>query len=410
MKKIFLSLALLLSAVPYQISAMQDGPMNANWFYAESNPYKAANRLYQNREWAKAAAKYKKLLINNVGSEYDREMARLNLSSCLMAQRVATSNWASFDTLSGIAADKQLSRKTLKATGSNQSVLIKTDKVGIGDIFHFLHAAGKLKQDTNFDVTLSVRNFLKATLASVAQSYGVNLIGDKDEQPDTTFVTHLIGLLGHLKMKPSAMAPDQVLFTVPDRALNVVRDLVDPALAQNKRIAVVFLGENRQATLIGGKQLPHDASRHGRQLDSKSFQTLLNNHQDLILLDCGTVNGRVNLTEEQLNDRIMLIPAEEQPFDTIIALGRVMSNSKTKGKIVGFGADNGPTNVFSRSLDFDAQNEMAFIIPNGEEYDMRMEGEGSKYKQMISNCWIYKCRTPEDQERVVEKAFKDMAK
>ena len=68
----------------------------------------------------------------------------------------------------------------------------------------------------------------------------------------------------------------------------------------------------------------------------------------------------------------------------------------------------GQTNVFARALDHDAQKRMAFIIPNPQENDMRMEGEGSKYKHMISDCWVYKCETPLDQTQVIENAYNDM--
>lgn len=65
-----------------------------------------------------------------------------------------------------------------------------------------------------------------------------------------------------------------------------------------------------------------------------------------------------------------------------------------------------------RALTKDVQCRMALIIPNGSqdtgEYDMRMEGEGDVYTQMISNCFVYKCATPADQAAVIEKAYQDM--
>jgi hypothetical protein len=70
----------------------------------------------------------------------------------------------------------------------------------------------------------------------------------------------------------------------------------------------------------------------------------------------------------------------------------------------------GQTNVFTRSLDHEAQDRMALIIPDAQDHDMRMEGEGSVYKQMISNCWVYKCKTPAEQTRVIEQAYNDMLK
>lgn len=55
---------------------------------------------------------------------------------------------------------------------------------------------------------------------------------------------------------------------------------------------------------------------------------------------------------------------------------------------------------------------MGLIIPNGGkntgEYDMRMEGQGSQYTQMISNCTVYKCDSPQNQTAVIEKAYRQM--
>jgi hypothetical protein len=77
-------------------------------------------------------------------------------------------------------------------------------------------------------------------------------------------------------------------------------------------------------------------------------------------------------------------------------------------KIIGFGADNGPTNVFARALNQEAQRRMAIIIPG--ECDMRTEGPGNTYKQSISHCPVYRCETPQDQTSVIQKAYADMTK
>ncbi|HLC06999.1 MAG TPA: hypothetical protein VJJ26_02310, partial [Candidatus Babeliales bacterium] len=231
---------------------------------------------------------------------------------------------------------------------------------------------------------------------------------ERDEQPKAHHTTHIIGLLGLLKMDPADMAPEKVMFAAPERAMIAVDQQISPVLAQGKTLAVVFLGENRQATLIGGKQLPRDITKHGRHLSSEPFKVLLRKHPELVLMDCGGKDSRVAIDEDQQN-QYMVIPEEQQPFDTILALALAMNVNK---KIIGFGADNGPTNVLARALNKAAQRRMALIIPNGGketgEYDMRMEGEGSVYTQMISNCSVYKCETPVDQTEVIEKAYQTM--
>lgn len=385
------------------------GPMNAEWFYSKQHKFAEANSLHQQQQWKPAAESYKKLLEDeNIGSKYDRDMARLNLAACLMAQRQATEHWASFDALLNIEKSQRISSEEIdkaKDKIDRKTVLVRTDHVGIGDIFHFLSAAHELKKRTKWDVVVSVPNFLKGTLSSAAQGYDLKLVGAKDEQPRANYETHLISLLGHLKLSPSEMNPDKVMFTAPERAMNVVNNQIDPILAQGKIIVMVDRGEvGRQATLIGGKQLPRDINNHGRHLDSEPFKQLIRNHPNLMLLDCSGKNYRVTIDEDQKN-QYMVIPDEEQPFDTKLALARIMSAKKN---IIGFGPDMGQANVFLRALDNDAQNRMAIIIPNPTEHDMRMSGEGNLYKHMISNGWVYKCKTPDEQTKVVEQAYQNM--
>jgi hypothetical protein len=387
------------------------GPMNAESFYRENNPFKQANDLHQVRDWKNAEELYELLLQSNVGSQDDKENAKLNLAACAMAQRKPSEHWASFDTLLGIPEEQQISQETIENAKNKEpkkSILVRTDKVGIGDIFHFIKNASELKKRTGWDVTISVPNFLKGALSGATKEYDLNVVGARDEQPKTDHTTHIIGLLGHLKMDPAAIAPEDVLFNAPERAINAIDNQILPALARGKTIAVVFLGENRQATLIGGKQLPRDTTKHGRHLDSQSFNWLLKKHPELVLMDCGGKDSRVAIDEDQ-KDQYMQIAPEEQPFDTLQALALAMNVNK---KIIAIGADNGPTNVFARALNKEAQRRMGLIIPNGSkktgEYDMRMEGEGSEYTQMISNCRVYKCETPQDQTEVIEKAYQDM--
>jgi hypothetical protein len=139
--------------------------------------------------------------------------------------------------------------------------------------------------------------------------------------------------------------------------------------------------------------------------------TLLKKHPELRLIDCKTRDRQLTI-ENGLEGRVQPLAAEDKPFDTTIALAILISRLKNQDqkKVVIIAADQGPSNVFARSLTTEAQNQMAFIIPNGGEYDMRMEGNGQQYKQMISNCNVYKCATPEEQSVVVEQAYCDMTK
>jgi hypothetical protein len=412
MMKARIGLVYVVCASSSMLMASQRGPMDAEWFYNPHNPFSKANNEQQNRRWGDAECAYKKGLEEGLGDDYDKNNAQVNLAACLFAQGEPSEGWASFDKLLGIPEDKQISQEKIENAKSEEkkSILILTNNVGIGDIGHFLKAGDELKKRTGWDVTISVPGFLKGTFSGPISAYGLNVVGARDPQPETDYATHLIGLLGHLKVKPADTAPEKVLLTAPDRAVNAVNEQIKPLLEQNKRIGIVFLGENRPATLIGGKQLPRDTTKHGRHLDSAPFQTLLRNHSDLVLIDCGNEKSRLVVDADQ-QDRCVQVAPEKEPFDTIVALALAMS---VNNRIVAFGADNGPTNIFARALNREAQRRMALIIPNGSkdngEYDMRMEGEGSVYTQLISNCRVYKCETPQDQAAVIEKAYQDMTK
>jgi hypothetical protein len=129
---------------------------------------------------------------------------------------------------------------------------------------------------------------------------------------------------------------------------------------------------------------------------------LLQKHPELVIIDCGTKASLLTVDEDK-KDQYQQLTAEKKPFDTILALALAMNVNK---KIIAIGADNGPTNVFARALNKEAQRRMALIVPN--ECDMRMEGEGDVYKQSISDCRVYKCGTPANQTAVIEKAYQDM--
>jgi hypothetical protein len=400
---------LVLSGMLIAMEEQQQGPMNAEWFYGD-NAFKAANEFHQSQQWFNAEQEYCAGLIeDDMTSEYDRSMAHLNFAACRMAQGKESLSWRFFDNLIGIAGEYRLSRGRINSAGKEdkKTVLVKTNVVGIGDIFHFLLTAYELKKRTGWNVIVSVRDFLKETLRDAVQGYGLILIGEKDEQPKTDYTTHIIGLLGHLNMHPAATNPEKVMFTAPERAMNVVAEQVDSVLRQGKNLMAVFAGEDRQATFIGGKQLPRDTTKHGRHLTSEPFNRLLKKYPNLMLMDCGTSNGRVVIDEKQRN-QYMILAQEERAFDTTIALARIMSYQKIrhqKKEIVCIGADQGPANVFARSLDSDAQKRMAFIIPNAQESDMRMQGVGLMYKHMLSDCWVYKCQTPQDQGLMIEMAY-----
>jgi hypothetical protein len=389
------------------------GPMNAEWFYSKQHQFAQANYLHQQQQWKPAADEYKKLLKDkSIGSEYDRAMAEVNLAACLMAQRKATKHWASFDKLLDIEQSQRISREEIekaKDEEEQKTILVRTDLVGIGDIFHFLSAADELKKRTRWNIVLSAPNFLKGTLADAAQGYDFKLVGAKDEKPRTNYETHLVSLLGHLKLSPAEMNPEKIMFTAPERAMEVVRNQINPFLAQGKTIVMVDRGEvGRVATLIGGKQLPRDPQQHGRHLDSEPFNQLLKNNPMLMLLDCSGKKDRIAI-DENYQHQYLVIPDEVQPFDTKLALARIMSAQQ---KIIGFGPDMGQANVFLRGLDHNAQKRLAIIIPNAKEHDMRMSGPDKKsiYEHMISNAWVYKCKTPDEQAKIIEQAYQDMTK
>lgn len=408
MKKVLLLTSILSAALIN--AAQQQGPMNAEWFYDQHNPYHTANALHQERKWKEAENEYEKLLIANHGNDYDKKMAELNLAACQMAQRKESSHWKAFDELITIPSDKRISTDLINAAKSKEkkSILIQTHQVGIGDIFHFLKGAEELKKRTDWNVIISVPNFLKPRIADAAQEYDIQLVGARDEQPKTDHITHIIGLLGHLNIKPIDMAPAKAMFTSPDEASQAVNTHINSFLQKGKTLAVLFLGEDRQATLIGGRQLPHDKTHHGRHLSSEAFNTLLKNNPNLTIIDCGSKESRLNIDKEYTNQYTVL-PQENTPFDTTVALALAMN---TNENIIGFAADQGPSNVFARALTKEAQRRMAFIIPNAQnrtgEYDMRMEGNGNQYIQMISNCLVYKCQNPDEQTAVVAKIYKDL--
>jgi hypothetical protein len=407
MKRRILSTLLLIVSLSscVLVAMIQPGPMNSEWFYAKNHPFVLANNLHQECRWEEAEAAYKKRLIENVGTEYDKKMATVNLAACEWAQGKPTKNWGAFDELIGIDDQQLLSEDKINYADKKKSVLIRTDQVGIGDIVHFIETANGLKKKRpEWNVIVSVPPVLRGTASNVVKQYGCEIISNKDEQPKTDYTTHIIGLLGHLNMNPAATKPE-ILLAVSEEAMRSVYQQVDPYLRQGKTLAVIIAGEDRQATLIGGKLLPRNKTDHGRQLSPAVFQRLLEKNRDLVLVDCGTKASRITVTED-LRDRV-IIPQENQPFDVHIALAKMMG---LNDKIVAILTDQGPANVFARAASEKAQEHIAIIIPNPEEADMRMQSKNREamYKQMISNCFVFKSKSPqlEDQVAVVENALR----
>jgi hypothetical protein len=382
------------------------GLRDSQWFYDENNPYAKANALHQERKWEDSEREYEQLLQQKIGDDYDQDNAQVGKAICRMAQRKQSEGWRGIDNLLNIEKDKQISEDMINNAqkAGKKSILVRGDNIGIGDYFHLIKLPGELKKRTDWDVTLLVPQFLKNPLSEAAHKYGFKIVGSKDDQPKTDHITHLFSLMGHLRMNPTSLGLDEAIFTAPGRAIDEVNKQIQPILAQGKTIGVVFLGEDRQATVPGGKKLPRNPKDHGRHLDSKPFMTLLENYPNLVLIDCGSKNSMV-VVDENKKGRCIPVAPEKEPFDTIMALALAMNINK---KMICLGADNGPTNVFARTLDPDAQRRMAIIIPNGKEYDMRMEGHGPVYTQMISDCRVYKCATPQNQTEVIEKAYQSM--
>jgi hypothetical protein len=407
MKQQRMSLLLLsiVCIVSCTLVAMHEGPMNAVWFCDNNHPFAGPNGVHQYGKWKNAEMQYAETLsFYNIGTNYDRDMATVNAAACQMAQRKETGCWGIFDVLIDIPSKQRLSYFTMDKIKSTQSILVETKKVGIGDIACFSKTIYELKKKTNARIIVSIRPSVKGTFSNVIKDYGCELISDNDEQPKTDYVTHIIGLLGHLRMEPAATKPDKFLLTAPDRAMLAVTKQLMPFLGQDKKLVAVFAGEDRQAILIGGRLLPFNTTDHGRHLSSDVFSSLLLDESDLVLIDCGTEKSRFTVSDNQ-RDHYMILAEEEQAFDTIVALAQIMNINE---RIVALLTDQGPGNVFIRALCAEAQKRAAFIIPNPEQYDMRMEGDGQEYVHMLSDCLVFKSQFSklEDQIEVVKKALK----
>ena len=396
------------------------GPMDSKWFYDMDHAFFQANHLHQEQKWEEASREYRDVLaqlkptdnvrkpdqmhlILDSTTEYHIHKAQLNLAACLMAQKQETEHWASFDALLDIPKPKRISSSLIHQHDKplkDEIVLVRTDQIGLGDIFCFLSAAHELKKRTECLILLHIPALFREALASAAQEYGFTLMKTKEASLITQYETHLIALLGHLHLKPSQMNPEKVVFAASEKIMNAVLKQITSILEQGNILVIADKGVNQTISLIGGRQ-------HSNDLRSEPFTDLLDKHSNITLMDCSPPSNQIIIRDEQKN-RYLTIPSEKNnPLDAIIALGRIMSAKK---KIIAFGADIGQANILMRSLDHDAQNRMAFIVPEYRDYDIRMEGgeRGSKYKHMISNCWIYKCDIAPRQCHVTEEAYNDM--
>lgn len=307
----------------------------------------------------------------------------------LMAYKKPTDCWVHCDALLDIRESQRISREKIDSLSvkENKIAFIKTDNSSLVDIFCFLPLVYELKKRTGWKVVMSVQESFKSILLGSVTGYGPDIVGGEDKQPMMDYIGHLMGLFGHLRMTPAAMRAERVMLTASDRAFRLVTQLINPILSQGKYIAAVFLDEHCPETL-----------------SSEPFKLLARNNSDLVIMDCGRENSRVSLDLDQKSQYVRL-SEQEQTFDAIIALGRIMS---VRGNVVGFGSDHERVNICVCSLSRDAQERMAFIVPDIQKYDVREEGEGVRYKQIISNCWVYQCNAFADQHKLVRRVYKNM--
>lgn len=390
----------------YAVDTTQTNPMNSDWFNDENNPYKEANDLLRKKDWNSAEVTYELVLMAEKGSPYDQAMANINKASCRMAQGTSSIGWEAFDTIIGIPEEKRI-RPWRQCP---DTVLVHSSYIGFGDIVHFLAGLNTLKS-MGYKPTLATRDFFMPCIQSALTSYGIPQVKE-GTTVSTCYETHLVSLLGHLEIMPRKLCPEQCIYTADDQALAKCSQLV----VDSNPLLFVFPAEKKQARLMGGALLPHSADAHGRELDSEPFNALLKDHPHIRLVDCSP-KGSSLVIDSTVQERVMPLPKEATAFDTTIAAAIVMNRTRNTFAIA---ADSGPANIFSRALDPKVQRNMAFIIPNGKEYDMRMErgsndltarnyAIGDSYTQLISDCRIYRCKEPKYQSAMIERAFNEMA-
>lgn len=418
MKKL-VSMTLFLSIVSVYAMDEQSNPMDSHWFYDEKNPYAKANQYMQHREWFDAEKIYGELLKNNIGNYYDQNKAKLNGASARLAQDMPSELWIGWDNLC-IAEDRKI-KGNIALQEKGTICFVGTDKMGIGDIAHFFGAINKLKKIApHLDIKVTMRKFLHKAFEGPAKEYQVTLLDEKDPIPLEAKETHLVSLLGHLYIRPHELRPDRPIYTTSKNALSSVKNLLNALKKQSKKVCPIFLGENRQATLIGGKQLPHDTTHHGRQVNASALEVLLKD-KSIVLLDCNPEKSRIKFVKkdephlamaQEFENRVVQLPHEEYAFDTTIALLSLINAAKKNEKYISFCADNGPANLFIQGLAPEKRDEVAMIIPNENEYDVRMEGKMEKgthyYQHRILSCRVYRCKKPEQQGEVIMQAYNEI--
>jgi hypothetical protein len=255
---------------------------------------------------------------------------------------------------------------------------------------------------------------LHPLLEGPSKTYQFQLIDEKEADKQEGVHVHLVSLLGHCNIYPTDLTPKECIYTTQEQAVKKVRNLIDPLKEKNK-ICPVFVGEDRQATLMGGKQLPRNNKQHGRHLDAKAFAVLLKKYPEVLLLDCNPKSSRITFSSEdsedsnvtmpeEFKDRILQLPDEKDAFDTTIALA-LYCNAYENTKYIGFGADCGPTNVYTRALSEKNQWRFVFMVPSKQEYDARMHVPGSKsiYRpHILSDCNVRKCERGQQAEAIID--------
>ncbi len=397
--------------------------MDAKWFYDEKNPYHAANMLLQKNEWQNAEGKYREFLNEKRGTAYDQAMASINLASCRFAQQLAATHWTVFDSdeMSDIKKENKLTG-LITSQKPGTEFIVRTNSLEIKDKVDFLGAIKKLKKTVQEKkVLVAVEKRLHSLFAGPVKEYGCTLIDENDADTYGGIHLHLMSLLGHLKILPHELAPDKAIYMPSNIALLSVKKTLDGLKKRDKktRFLFVLLGENHQATFMGGKQVPVNPKSHGGHLNAGAFEKLMKD-KSLVLIDCNPENSHIRFNKKdeahlvmssEFENRVVQLPNEEEAFDTVVALGLLANSGEYTYS--GFGADNDSTAVLIHAFSKEAQEKFAIIIPNGNEYDVRMAGELERekyYKHMLSSCRVYPCEKPEDQSGVIMQAYKDMIK
>ncbi len=381
------------------------GPMNAEWFYDENSKSAHANNSLNNRNWSRANEQYGLLLrLNTNTTQYERDLMRINKASAQFARGEQSVLWKNFDRLIEEKENRVGQNFDIKSVKEEDTVHIDTSQIGIGDMAHF----HRVLEGVPGKKTIAIKGFLHETFKGIMDHYKTKMVKPGEVKPeDCTYSTHLISLIGHTKKSPSDLAPSQVLLTVPEKTAQTIRKIL--AQYADRKKAVVFCGENREAIVMGGRKLKR------RHLDASSFEALLRKYPQLMLIS-GNPGNKINFNSEnqtnvtmdaEFKDRVIQLPDEGFAFDQSIGLALIIN--EMEGSVAGFLADNGPSNVYATALTQQSKDHTAYILPDIAESDMRMAGNGVSYKQPLTGCWVYPCTNPDQQGEVIMGAYKDLA-